>query len=255
MLAPVTDYILFKKEFDSRFKQTVLDNPKLEILCHQLFKIGTAYVVGGFLRDIALGQESRDMDIIANLPFDDLSDILERLNIIYKVNRLKGIKIKFETVEVDIWSIENNWAFEQNVVSRNDDRILESIGNGCFYNYDALVINIQTHNINIRHFNEMIISNTLDIIQKDKRYKIRNPTIEANILRAFFLHEKFGLLYSKNCQSYLSSRIGYLKDQFGSPKDRLMQVLLKYPKYQGFLSGDTVRYNISRIYDDSNSLL
>ena len=61
MLAPVTDYILFKKEFDSRFKQTVLDNPKLEILCHQLFKIGTAYVVGGFLRDIALGQESRDM--------------------------------------------------------------------------------------------------------------------------------------------------------------------------------------------------
>jgi hypothetical protein len=241
VLKVINDYINLKKEFASKFGETLDRNLQFKFFCYELFTLGTAYIVGGYIRDVSLKQKSRDLDMVIHLPNHILIKILEESKLDFKINRLQGIKINLIDFQVDLWSIENNWAFKNNVVEKNDDNILESIANGCFFNYDALVINIHTNNLNVRHFNDMVESNKLDIIQKNLVYKKLNPTIEANILRAFFLKEKYSLDYSENCFEYLISRLGYLDSQFGSALKRLEEIIIKYPKYQELLTSNKIQ--------------
>jgi hypothetical protein len=232
MLSQITDYNHFKDKFTSKFRTVLSKNLEFQFFIFDLLTKGTAYVVGGFLRDLSIGQDSRDLDIIFHLPNIDILMAIKSSNLKYSINRFDGIKVFLQDFEVDLWSIEHNWAFKNNIVTINEDDILESIVNGCFYNYDALAINIFTNNINVRHYNNMVKNNTLDIIQKNDLYKKLNPTIEANILRAFYLHSKFGVIFSNNCKSYLKSRIGYLEDLHGSSFRRLCEFKNKYPKYK-----------------------
>src|ERR1700749_412026 len=153
MLTAITDYNIFKRDFHLKFTETLSENPKFRNFCYEVFTLGTAYIVGGYIRDISLNKPSRDLDLLIHLPHDKILKILQEVNIGYKINRLKGIKIFDEKIEVDLWSIEHNWAFENKVVERNDDNILESIANRCFYNYDSLVLNLHTNNLNVRHYN------------------------------------------------------------------------------------------------------
>lgn len=117
--------------------------------------------------------------------------------VIYDVNRYGGIKIKLNSLEIDIWTIENNWAFKNNLVKLNDNDKLNSIAKGCFYNFDALVINLYTYDFNLRYFNDCIEKKELNILQEHPIYKNLNPSVEANIIRAIHLSKNYNLDFLK----------------------------------------------------------
>lgn len=237
MLRPVEQYGEFKEAFASKFSSFLARNHAFRDLSYDLFVSGTAYVVGGFLRDIANQRESRDLDIMIAMPHDKILNSLQRTQVKYSVNRLSGIKLDLSGVSVDLWSIDNNWAFRNNLVKQNEDNILENIADGCFYNYDALVINVhKRNNLSVSNYNKCVRTNELDIIQKNTNYKLLNPTIEANILRAFYLKSMHNLDFSKNCSRYLASRIYHLRDKHGTELNPLLNVRDKYQKYQEELS-------------------
>ena len=161
-----------------------------------------------------------------------------------------------QNFDADLWSIENNWAFKEEVVIKNNDYILNSIANGCFYNYDSIVFNISSNEFHASNYNNCAKNSELDIIQKNIFYKIKNPTIEANILRAFYLQKEFGLKFSENCHSYLVSRLYFLKDQYGNIIERLEVYKSKYEKYMNFYSkAELKEIVIKTINDFENSPL
>lgn len=205
---------------------------------YELFLEGHAYVVGGYFRDFIFSQQSRDIDIITDIPNDLLKSIVVNSNVTYDINRHGGIKIKLNSIEIDIWAIENNWAFKNNLVKLNEDDKLNSIAKGCFYNFDAPVINLYTYDFNMRYFNDCIEKKELNILQEQSVYKNLNPSIEANILRAIHLGKKYNLDYSKNTIEYLIAKIGYIDDKFQKPLDRLIEVKQQYPKYHHIKEND-----------------
>src|SRR5690606_11058885 len=198
---------------------------------YELFLYGNTYVVGGYFRDFLLNKNSRDIDIITEVSNQDLLNIINTFNVNYRVNRHGGVKIKLKTIEMDIWNINNNWAFKNNLVKLNENDKLNSIAKGCFYNFDSPVINLYSFDINTRYFNECFKNRELDILQNQTIYKSIKPTIESNILRAIHIAKLYNFNYSKNTVEYLSSKIGYLEDNFSNSLKRLINVRKEFPKY------------------------
>lgn len=241
-----------KKEFYSHFNIEMRKNKTLNFFYEILFS-GKAYVVGGFFRDFLLGKSSRDIDVIVDLPKHILIDIIKNNNLDYSVNRHGGIKIINAIYNIDIWVINENWAFKNKLVKLNSEDQLNSIAKGCFYNYDSLVINLNNFTYNIKNFRSFMNSGMLDIMQLNPSYKNLNPSIEANILRAIFLNKVFGSKLSQNTYYYLYSKLGALKDKHFNIVQHLMYKKNDYSKYN-LINEDDIKMFVENIYTDGNPL-
>jgi hypothetical protein len=239
-----------KKIFHANFLHLLNGEPAFKELLFNIFIYGTAYVVGGYIRDILNEKDIRDIDIIIDLENAKLLNILEELNFNYEKNRHGGIKFRFEKTIVDLWSLENNWAFKNKLVKLNEKDKLNSIAKGCFFNYDSLVINLHNQTYNIRYYNDFLKTQTLDILQKKSVYKNLNPTVEANIIRAFFLKQKLNIEFSHNLTDYLVKKIESLSDSYDNGMERIISIKAKYPKYQE-LTDETLIKNITIFIEEN----
>lgn len=221
-----------KTLFHIHFDLLMRSDKKIMHLFYEIFVYGSAYIVGGYFRDFLSNKKSRDIDVIVDIPQNLLLELINQSGNKYEVNRHGGIKISFESIHLDIWSIQDNWAFKHDLVKLNEEDKLNSIAKGCFYNYDSLVINLHNFSYNLRYYSEFRHSNQLDILQSRSSYKNLNPTIEANILRAFYIKFRFESKYTSNTYEYLISKVGYLNDKHESTiSERLIEIRSKYPKY------------------------
>ncbi|MFJ1410180.1 MULTISPECIES: hypothetical protein [Capnocytophaga] len=200
-------------------------------LLYNILSVETAYVIGGFFRDFLYGKNSRDIDIIVDIKRTQLIEIISSFCFPHKVNRYGGIKIKLSDLELDIWSIEDNWAFKNNLVKLNENDKLNSIAKGCFYNYDSLVINLHNFSYNLKYYKDFVKNNQLDILQKKSIYKNLNPSVEANIIRAFYIKYRFNSSLSDNTYLYVSKKLGHLRDKYGNVLSHLNKIKQTYPKY------------------------
>lgn len=240
-----------RKEFQDYFVQKMKQENFIYFF-YSVFTLGTAYIVGGYFRDFLNNKPSRDIDIIVDIKNEQLIEILKELNFNYTINRHGGIKIKLHSVEADIWSIENNWAFKNRLVKLNEDDKLNSIAKGCFYNYDSLVINLNSFNYNLRYYKEFLETQRLNILQERTIYKHLNPSIEANILRAFYIKHIHHIDYTINTQSYLNSKLGHIWDKYGNPIEKLLRIKEDYPKYN-ILDKATIEYHIKELKSNLSS--
>tara|TARA_R110002020_G_scaffold436722_1_gene646870 strand:+ start:5440 stop:6162 length:723 start_codon:yes stop_codon:yes gene_type:complete len=216
---------------------------KLKILFYEIFVFGSAYIVGGFFRDFLNNRKSRDVDVIVDISSSKLLNIVAECGNPYSINRHGGIKIQFASIQIDIWSIQDNWAFKNNLVKLNEEDKLNSIAKGCFYNFDSLVINLHNFSYNLRHYNEFINSQKLDILQNSPTYKNLNPTTEANILRAFYIKNRYNCKYTINTYKYLLKKVGSLDDKKSDNAfDRLIVTRGKYIKYQELNDNLIIKY-------------
>lgn len=241
MLQPINDYNLFKDKFRQEF-QIILDlYPELKCFFYEVFLEGTAYVVGGFLRDLANGKSPKDLDIILKISPNKISKLLLTSQLDYKLNRMGGAKIFLNNFEIDLWSIENNWGFKTKLIKMNEQYIVENIASGCFYNFDSLVINVhKSMELSVKNYNESVNKKELDILRKGIEYKKLNPTIEANILKAFYIKNIYGFSFSESCLDYIISRLLFLQDNYESIFSRLLTVKKQYPKYDKSLTDDII---------------
>lgn len=242
------DYQQIKAKFRLHFNLELEHNPKLKILLYEVFIYGSAYIVGGYLRDFLNDKESRDLDILVEINNEKLYEIINNSDVNHSINRHGGIKLYFEKITVDIWSFENNWAFRNNLVKLNENDKLTSIAKGCFYNYDSLVINLHTYNFSLHNYNNFISERTLDILYKSPLYKNLNPTKEANILRAFYLKKKYDIKYTLNTKSYLKQVIAEMRDNGLDVVRTLDNTINKYPKYEHLLFREDIVYYTTQLY-------
>lgn len=241
-----------KKKFQIAFRHLLDTEPILKKLLFNVFVYGTAYVVGGYFRDLLNNKASRDIDIIIDLDNVKLLDIIASLNSCYVVNRHGGIKLQLKNTDVDLWSLEKNWAFKNKLVKLNENDKLTSIAKGCFFNYDSLVINLHNFSYNTRNYNEFCNTNILNILQKSSMYKNLNPTIEANIIRAYYIKQKFNIDFSENLTDYIVKKVLFLSDQYINGIDRIIEIKANYPKYKD-LTDFLLRFNISQTIEENRN--
>ena len=248
----MSDNIELKKDFRNYFHNFLESNLELKYLFYEIFIYGSIYVVGGFVRDFLNFKKSRDLDIIIDIDNELLINIVNESNIPFSINRHQGIKLQLENIEVDLWSISNNWAFKNNLVKLNEKDKLLSIAKGCFYNYDSLVINLMNFNYNLQYYSDFINNKVLDILQKKPIYKTLNPTIEANILRALYLRNKLGVTFTQNTVYYLIQAIKDIESWHTNDFDRLMLIKNNYKKYNDF-SATQLYYELERFKSEINN--
>lgn len=247
--------VVLTKDIKREFSNHFTDHMKGEdfmFFFYDLFTIGSAYIVGGYFRDFLQKQHSRDIDIITDIADEQLIDILKSSGGRYIKNRHGGIKILLKNTEIDIWTLDNNWAFKNNLVKLNEKDKVNSIAKGCFYNFDALVFNLHNHNYSLRYFSACLETKELDILQENPLYKVLNTSTEANLLRAFYLNKKFGLTFSDNTKNYLAMKLGYLEDLYQNNTWHLLNNIQKYPKYS-LLTENDLKFYIASLR--KNSLL
>lgn len=251
-------YTIDNKEFRyktiAKLKELFSVNPGFQYLIWEFLVYGKIYIVGGFLRDVINQKPSRDIDIIVDLPHNAIEGFLKESALSYKFNRMNGVKIELKDFEVDLWSLDNNWAFKHDLVKKNENNILVGIANGCFYNYDSIVFNVNSMEFHTSNYTNCARNKILDIIQKNVSYKKKNPTVEANILRAFYLQKEFDLRFSENCHAYLVSMINFLNDKYGNPVDRLEEFKHRYEKYEKVYSREELENLIIKTLSDFDTL-
>src|ERR1700743_2202177 len=115
-LQPIRNKKEFKKKFYTNLDVTKSQNPSLKFLLASASKENDLFIVGGYLRSIANNEAPRDLDLIINLTKEKFGDLVETKFNHYQKNRLGGYKLFLETMTVDIWCIEDNWAFKHNLI-------------------------------------------------------------------------------------------------------------------------------------------
>lgn len=217
------------------------ENPFFDSFLNDESVYKNAYIVGGYIRSVLNDENPRDLDLIVNVPTETLGSYVNRHFSNFKQNRLGGFKIFLKNLTVDTWSMDDNWAFRKKLVNPGEEsKLVDSISKGTFFNYDSLVYHLSTGKYNVKNYNKCVKEGELDILQNKPVYKRRNPTKEANILRALFLKEKYELKFSDQVVAYIKEYIVYSEQAYQSPSVKLMETLDKYEKYKEFLNGSKI---------------
>ncbi|MCC3647427.1 hypothetical protein JGK52_12240 [Cytobacillus oceanisediminis] len=189
------DTSTIKNEASKGFYKFVKQNPKVGHFLEQIQEYGELIVLGGALRDFSFNQIPRDIDIMVNTVETDFDDIMNMYD--YRKNRFGGYNVLIDNIELDVWSIKDNWAFK----NRYYDASFKNVTKGAFFNIDAIALNLDTGDIDADKFSETLKNRMLDI-NLDLSYIDSNPNPEKNVVRAFRLRKKWKLEFSKSVQSY-----------------------------------------------------
>ena len=231
---------LIHENLQVRFRALLEDERSLRNILYQILAEGTAYIIGGYVRDVFEGNESRDLDIVVDIKKERLIDIVDSDPCYKQFNRFGGAKLKLPSIDVDIWSFDNNWAFKNKLVRLNENEKLNSLAKGCFYNFDALVVNVSKFTYSTKYYEAFLDDEKLDILQKRSIYKNLNPTLEANILRAIYIQKKYKVMFTAHLKDYIFKKMLSLNDVYGDVLHRLLAVREAYPKYASVTSEDIV---------------
>lgn len=107
---------------------------------------------------------------------------------------------------------------------------------GTFFNFDSLIYSINSNVLVCDYYNRCVKSKILDIIIGNPKYMYQNPTVHANILRAFFLREKYALNFSNKLNHYLKLNLRYQYHQDPEILVAYKSYLNTYPKYKELLN-------------------
>lgn len=174
------------------------ENSDIKSVFVSLEELGDLIIIGGAIRDIGvMNINPRDIDIIIDT---DYGEVLESIfkGYRYTRNRFGGFKLLLDKMELDIWSIDNNWAFKNKFLETKAEKIKD----GIFYNIDSIVLNLSKDYYEAFYFNEAVRNKKLDIILDEKLIS-KNPSKSTNILRAFLLKEKYDLDFSERLVEYI----------------------------------------------------
>lgn len=179
--------------FNKEFYKLLNNYPQANELINCLNDCGEVLLFGGAVRefnDSRFNNTPRDFDIVIKKSDKDI-DLDNLLNkFYYKKNRFNGYKIKADSLEFDIWEIENTWAFKEKKVNCSEDEYIEKLQETVFLNIDSVIYNITKQQLHNNRYEEAMKYKVLDVVLID------NPYVELNILRAILFKKKYNMKFS-----------------------------------------------------------
>lgn len=124
------------------------EHKKARALLDALARTYPAWIFGGMVRDLGLfgaaGFRS-DIDIVIDLPRHQLIAALADLPIgPLRINKFGGIRFRYQTLEFDIWSLNETWAFrEKHISCENESSLLKTT----LMSWDAVLFDLRSEKI------------------------------------------------------------------------------------------------------------
>jgi hypothetical protein len=177
------------------------DNEQASELLLCLVKNANIYLFGGAVRNYLDGcfESFRDLDFVVEFKSGtgiSIKDIIRGKNYSFEINRFNGYKFCFRNLLIDIWDINDTWAFKHTELKTTPDNLLKSV----FLNMDGLVYSLNEKRFLAdcdKVYQKMKASRYLDIVLPE------NPFVELNLLRAMILKRKYNMRFSNNLQESL----------------------------------------------------
>ncbi len=214
------------EQIEYYLKELFRKNQGLYELFESLKEEGDILIFGGAVRDIITNTSPRDYDFVVDLKRKPLDKILSDFNYNYRKNSFGGYKVFIEDMMVDVWSLENTWAFKKGLIPASPQNLPYTV----FFNINSVAVDLTNKKTYIGKFAEALDSKVLDIVLE------KNPLPELCVLRAFVLQE----LKKFNFSSRLERFITYWKT---TTKDSMEKLYLAQKKHYGkeILSVEQIR--------------
>ena len=169
------------------------NHPPALKLFQSLESAGDLYLIGGVLREYRDHHEInslRDMDIIIQV-----RDVIAWNNILetysFYTNRFGGHKLTCDGLLIDVWPIEDTWAFRKHIIQCPPEEYLLNLPKTVFLNIDGIIYDWDSETWYDAEYQQALSSHILDVVLP------QNPQIPLNILRAFVLADRYNLSFSQ----------------------------------------------------------
>lgn len=119
---------------------------EVKTFIRKLEPLGQVAIFGGMLRDLSIrGNQDFKSDIdlvIKTSELDKLRTALNNYNV--ATNKFGGYRIKLNKWEVDLWSFESTWAFQEGLV---EGKQLKDLCKTTFFNWDSIIYDLSSGSI------------------------------------------------------------------------------------------------------------
>lgn len=181
---------LFLKYLDDRLGVEILDFLK------ELSKISEVLIFSGIIRNFFINTygPARDLDLVVDGNKNSVGIFLDKFLSVR--NSFGGYKITVGSVKVDIWHIEDTWAYSN---SKVDFELFQdyNLPNTAFFNFSSVVFDFNNSEfIPSTSFNHFLDTKELDMVLED------NPMPQLCIVNTIYYMTKFNLNVSFKLKNY-----------------------------------------------------
>lgn len=193
----------------NRHLESLLNNKSnFQSLFKKITTYGDVLLFGGAIRDILTDKIPRDYDFVVTFRSSLLENILT--NFEFKKNRFDGYKFFLDDIKIDMWSIDNTWAFRNKLVPSSPENLTETV----FLNIDSIAVNLCRGNVYAKRYREAIEKRFLDIVLEE------NPFPELCVLRTLIFKHTNNTNLSRNLKEFILK----WKHSVNEPVDRLYNI-------------------------------
>jgi len=198
-------------------------------------KPGAKYAIfGGMLRDFSLyghKEFTSDIDVVVQQKENtNLINVLKKYNT--KINSLGGLRVKVGKWVLDIWHLENTWAFKEGLIKEYS---FKSLVNTTFFNWDAIVLELDNKERRLyckkNYFNDL-----------ERRYLTINLEMNPNPRGVAYRALKHFIMNDANISYSLAQYINNQVEIYGK-ENIINNIILK----QGKLSLNLVNMALEQI--------
>lgn len=179
----------------------LISRPQLSEFYDAITQIGYIYLIGGILREYKDHGDIinlRDIDMIVDVHDEHKWEKLLQTHKM-KTNRFGGQKIQIDDIEVDVWRIENTWAYRERKVIAADR--VKALPQTVFLNIDGIVYDCKSDMWLTEEYDNAMRTQVLDVVLED------NPQIELNLLRAMVLRKRYHMVYSQRLKETFRKKL------------------------------------------------
>jgi len=176
------------------FVETCIDTD-VSLCLKELSKTTDIYIFSGIIRNYFLSQyEMRDIDIVLSKEVN-VEEIFKNQKL--TKNSFGGYKIIMQNSVIDLWYLENTWAFQyqKNIINYKLEEILP---NTAFFNFSSIIYSYNKkkfyHSIYFRRF---LRDRKIDVVART------NPNNPLCVVNTFYYSDKFKLEIANNLKEHL----------------------------------------------------
>lgn len=163
---------------------------------HKIGEFSDIFIFSGVIRNYFLSdyRAIRDLDIVFDCSDRHLLELLAGLD--YRRNSFGGYKVILEGLTIDLWHIDNTWAFQRAKV--NGSLFKEhSLAETAFFNFSSIVYNLRRREFICKSdFLDFLNERILDFVLEE------NPLPQLCIVNTIYYKRQFKLKLSERLKLY-----------------------------------------------------